>query len=308
MMEKREELLSYLNQDLVLDAKFYGNQEIPSQISNAIYTFGDYSSFDILAFIDASIDLDGSKGMIITPEEIYFKFGQAGKIRYQEIELLSLECHRHDCNVKAVIKTKSGSYAFRNKVVNIELLVRILSKITEIDIEMVMTSHEKVAHYIPIVLNDLENDEYEDIVLTPKQSNSIKEFYKELTMVDSLSEEDYCYELENICRRALVFFEELELDSEEINILLAVQEEFDQKDEQDSQQINNAQQFYNDMMNKYQQGDTEMYDRVKGMMSSLGIDENELAGKNPDEIQDVLCDKLGVSKSMFEKLAGKFKL
>lgn len=56
----------------------------------------------------------------------------------------------------------------------------MLSKITGIEIEMIMDTHEKVEYYTRIVLNDLENDEYEDIVLTPTQNNSIKEFYKEL--------------------------------------------------------------------------------------------------------------------------------
>ena len=40
------------------------------------------------------------------------------------------------------------------------------------------------------------------------------------------------------------------------------------------------------MMNKYQQGDSEMFNRVKSIMSSMGIDENDLAGKSPEEIED----------------------
>ncbi|MFQ7171271.1 MAG: hypothetical protein ACLRQF_03685 [Thomasclavelia ramosa] len=39
-------------------------------------------------------------------------------------------------------------------------------------------------------------------------------------------------------------------------------------------------------MNKYQQGDSEMFNRVKSIMSSMGIDENDLAGKSPEEIED----------------------
>ena len=48
------------------------------------------------------------------------------------------------------------------------------------------------------------------------------------------------------------------------------------------------------MMNKYQQGDCEMFNRVKSIMSSMGIDENDLAGKRPEEIEDFLCGKFGI--------------
>ena len=62
----QEEILSYINDSLVINGSFYSNQNLPNQISNAIYTFGDYNVFEILAFIDATKEQDGSRGMIIT--------------------------------------------------------------------------------------------------------------------------------------------------------------------------------------------------------------------------------------------------
>ena len=41
-------------------------------------------------------------------------------------------------------------------------------------------------------------------------------------------------------------------------------------------------------------------------MNQFGIDENELAGKSTEEIEDILCSKFGISKSMMEKLVRKF--
>ena len=58
--------------------------------------------------------------------------------------------------------------------------------------------------------------------------------------------------------------------------------------------------FYNDMMNKYQQGDSEMFNRVKSIMSSMGIDENDLAGKSRRRNRDLLCGKFGISKSILK--------
>lgn len=295
-----------IDEKLVLNGKLYLKDNLPSQISNALYNFGSMNVFEILAFIDSSEELDGSKGMIITPDEIYFKFGQAGNFKYQEITGLSLQKHHHDQLVKIIIRTVKGSYAFSNKTIDPEILVNFLAKITDLKIEMIMTNHEKVAYYVPIVLADLSNDEYEDIELTNEQIALINELNQDLKVIDGLDEENYCYELENLCNRALDFFDELGLDSEEIDELEKVQEQFNQADLAEDQKIDDAKRFYDDMMDKYSQGDTEMYDRVKSMMAQMGIDENELAGKSTEEIEDLLCEKFGISKSMMEKLVKKF--
>ena len=55
------EMFATLNQDLVIKGKFYDKENLPSQISNAIYSFGSFDVFEILAFIDISDELDGSK-------------------------------------------------------------------------------------------------------------------------------------------------------------------------------------------------------------------------------------------------------
>lgn len=295
-----------IDEKLVLNGKLYLKDNLPSQISNALYNFGIMNVFEILAFIDSSEELDGSKGMIITPDEIYFKFGQAGNFKYQEITGLSLQKHHHDQLVKIIIRTVKGSYAFSNKTIDPEILVNFLAKITDLKIEMIMTNHEKVAYYVPIVLADLSNDEYEDIELTNEQIALINELNQDLKVIDGLDEENYCYELENLCNRALDFFDELGLDSEEIDELEKVQEQFNQTDLAEDQKIDDAKRFYDDMMDKYSQGDTEMYDRVKSMMAQMGIDENELVGKSTEEIEDLLCEKFGISKSMMEKLVKKF--
>lgn len=295
-----------IDEKLVLNGELYLKDNLPSQISNALYNFGSMNVFEILAFIDSSEELDGSKGMIITPDEIYFKFGQAGNFKYQEITGLSLQKHHHDQLVKIIIRTVKGSYAFSNKTIDPEILVNFLAKITDLKIEMIMTNHEKVAYYVPIVLADLSNDEYEDIELTNEQIALINELNQDLKVIDGLDEENYCYELENLCNRALDFFDELGLDSEEIDELEKVQEQFNQADLAEDQKIDDAKKFYDDMMDKYSQGDTEMYDRVKSMMAQMGIDENELVGKSTEEIEDLLCEKFGISKSMMEKLVKKF--
>ena len=50
---------------------------------------------------------------------------------------------------------------------------------------MILTSHEKVAYYIPIILEDIINDEYEDIILTNQDQQKIKDFYHDLELIKS---------------------------------------------------------------------------------------------------------------------------
>lgn len=169
---------------------------------------------------------------------------------------------------------------------------------------VIFSYHEKVAFYVPIILADIENDEYEDVILTPQQIKIIQEFYTDLDKINKLENDNYKFELQLLCKRALDFFEQLELDSEEIDILFEVQQYFDNQDEQ---KIDNAKKIYDDMMDKYQQGDHAMFDQIKGMMASLGIDENDLIGKSPEEIENFLCSRFGIPKSMLKKMTEGFK-
>ena len=68
----------YLDDTLIHQGQFYDKQSLPSQVSNAIYQYGDNSDFDLLAYIDISEQQDGSKGMIITQKGIYFNLAMPG--------------------------------------------------------------------------------------------------------------------------------------------------------------------------------------------------------------------------------------
>lgn len=308
-MVDREELLTYLNGNLADKAVYYSQEQLPAQIGTALYTFGSNEDFDILAFIDASEKLDGTSGMLFTPTHLYFKFSKSGIIDYQDIEALSLEKHRHQVSTKATIKLKQTTYRFSNDYICQEELIHLLSKITNISVEKIRTLHEKAEDNIRMVLSDIENDIYEDVYLDDTQKQQIKEYYEELAVIDNLDDENYEIEMEALCKSALDFFDLLELDSEEIDILLDIQQQFDKKQEIEEQKLDEAKNFYDDMMNKYQQGDPSLFDKVKGMMSSLGIDEEELKNKSPQELEQYLtdlCHRFGISKSMLEKMAKKF--
>lgn len=300
----KKEILSILNKDFAIKGTVYFNNNIPNQIGNAIYSFGSNDIQDVIAFIDSSENLDGSSGMIITNDKLYFQFNTKGAISYGDITKLEFK----KSNLTALVTAKDCQYSFDNLFINSKKLVDILAIIANLDVEMILTDHEKVAYYVPIVLNDLLNDEYEDIVLNKQQQQKIKEFFHELDLISTLDQKNYCSELELLCDHALKFFDELELDSEEIDILLNLQKKFS---DQNDQMYKGAKKYYDDMMHKYQEGDPSMLNQVKSMMQSLGIDEKDLENKSPDQLNQYiedLCTRFGISKSQLETLAKKFNL
>ena len=86
-MEK-EIILENLDESIVNEATFYSQQNIPSQISQALYLYGSTTDYQVLGFIDASGD--GSKGMIFTDQGIYFCFKEPHFFLYEDIEKLIL--------------------------------------------------------------------------------------------------------------------------------------------------------------------------------------------------------------------------
>ena len=86
-MEK-EIILENLDESIVNEATFYSQQNIPSQISQALYLYGSTTDYQVLGFIDASGD--GSKGMIFTDQGIYFCFKEPHFFLYEDIEKLEV--------------------------------------------------------------------------------------------------------------------------------------------------------------------------------------------------------------------------
>ena len=97
----------------------------------------------------------------------------------------------------------------------------------------------------------------------------------------------------------------MELDSEEIDTLLELKKSFDNN----KQQFNENQKYYDDLMNKYLNGDSDTINQMKNVMKNLGLDENSLKNKSPDEINqyiDNLCNSFGISRDQVDNLAKKF--
>ena len=159
-MEK-EIILENLDESVVNEATFYSQQNIPSQISQALYLYGSTTDYQVLGFIDASGD--GSKGMIFTDQGIYFCFKEPHSFLYEDIEEVVLIKKEEGFDFYAKIKTKANTFVFKNKYLNLKGFIECLSEILEMPVHYEMSAYEKVGYFVPIVLNDLKEDVYEDL-------------------------------------------------------------------------------------------------------------------------------------------------
>jgi len=305
-MEK-EIILENLDESIVNEATFYSQQNIPSQISQALYLYGSTTDYQVLGFIDASGDR--SKGMIFTDQGIYFCFKEPHFFLYEDIEKLILVKKEETFDFYAKIKTKTSTFVFKNNYLNLKEFIECLSGILEMPISYEMSAYEKVEYFVPLVLDDLKEDVYEDLELTKQQYQQIKDIEHELEMAKELKDLDYQDECRSLCRYCLDFFESLGLDSDEIEALNEAQSFFDQQDSQENQQLEGAKRWVDEMMSNYQNGDTGMYDQMKSTMGNLGIDEEKLKNMSNEEVNQYvqdMCKKFGISQSLFDKLKDKF--
>ena len=63
-----------------------------------------------------------------------------------------------------------------------------------------MSAYEKVGYFVPIVLNDLKEDVYEDLELNEQHFQQIKDIEHELEMAKELKGLDYQDECRSLCR------------------------------------------------------------------------------------------------------------
>ena len=112
-----EAVLENLDENIVNEATFYNQQNIPSQISKALYLYGSTTDYQVLGFVDASDD--GSQGMIFTDQGVYFCFKEPHFFLYEDIEELVLVKKEEGFDFYAKIKTKANTFVFKNKYLNL---------------------------------------------------------------------------------------------------------------------------------------------------------------------------------------------
>lgn len=294
-----DRILSILDDYFKDTQNYHTINALPMTIGNAIYTFGSNYIKTICCFIDVSNECDGSEGIICTDTTLYYGIDKVISMNYSDIVTLELHKNRKDMSIKI------NDYVLNTHKINLESLLYALSEICEIDIEYMMSDSDKIAYFTNRVIKDIQDDLYEDVELTYEQNKSLNELKDELDYACTLDDIHYRNELESVCIHAIKLFDELELDSEEIDELERIQLLIE---ENHNKTLDEAKDFYDDVMNKFNQGDTKMYDKLKGMMNMMGIDEDELRGKSMDEIEELLCQKFNISKEMMNSMKKRMGL
>ena len=90
------------------------------------------------------------------------------------------------------------------------------------------------------------------------------------------------------------------------SILKKVQEKQDQMNQQFEQATN----YYQDMYENLKKGDPSMFNKMKSILKMIGINEEDLKNKSPEELDamvDSLCQRFGVSRSQVEAFAKRFQ-
>lgn len=295
----RNKLLSYIDDVFRCERGYYNYTNIPSTIGYAIYSYGSNDIKNIVCFVDLSDDLDGSKGIIFTEDAVYFDLNVKGSFKYSDIVSLKLNKDRN--TFKGYINDLLINYEYIQE----NMFIKLISNITDIDITLDMNDSEKIAYLVPAILDDIKDDVYEDVVLTNEQYRKLKDLYDDVDTIHRYTDNTYYLELESLNKRALDFFNELEIDSEEIDELESI---YLRKQSEQEEAYDKAKAYYDEMMDNYKKGDTKMFDQVKSAMSMLGIKEEELMGKSPDEIEDYLCKKFGISKEQLAAMKKKMGL
>ena len=295
----KENLLKEIEHVFGLEKGYYPYNRLPSTISYAIYTYGSNDIKDIICFVDLSDELDGTQGIIFSDEGIYFDLNVQGHFKYKDITSLRLQKDHN--NYTGYINNLCVSHQY----IQSNMFMQLLSYISDIKIIADMNEYEKIAYLSTCILDDLYNEEYEDMILTPEQKMKVNHFYNELDRIHQYTNTDYYFGLETLCPELVLFFDDLGLDSEEFDELYVVYETMTKKQDE---AINQAKEQYKKMMDDYQKGDTSMLDKVKQSMSMLGLKEEDFYGKSPSEVEDMLCQKLGITKEQFELIKKKLGL
>lgn len=273
------ELIQSLN---IKKGHVYLQNQLPAQISNAIYQYGSSEDYHVILYVDLSTGLDGSKGLIFTENNLYFQLTKKGQINYQNIQSITLKKNKKQLFVK--IQTKDEHYTFSDTIFDIEQLCTVLSKLTTLEVSYDLSLHEKVLYDISIILSDIENNEYEDLELDEIELNQLDTLKGDMQGIYELGDQAYILEIELLLSRALEFFDQLGLDSDEIDELVSIREQFNQKQNQ-------------------------AFEQAKSMASNMGVDMDLLKNKSPEELNqmvDDLCDKFHISRNQVETLAKKF--
>jgi hypothetical protein len=268
--------------------KTYYKENLPQSIGQAIYFYGNNADFDVLYYCEG----DAEHGVILTSSALYYSLTQKGQLLLKDLTEIQVKKERgHEKEL--ILVTPDTRALFYEHECDLEGLIEELVDATELAITYPMDVFNRIYYLSDLILNDVKDDVYEDVTLTPLQEEQLTSYLDTVQKAEELDDNNFRIEMEILVDHVTSLVHELELDSEDIDALEEAQKEMSQQEDQ--------------MFNQFQDLYANNKDTIKNM---TGIDMDDIQNKSPEELNDMLddlCTRFNISKDQLTKLAARFQ-
>ena len=267
--------------------QYYNKNNLPITIGQAIDAYGSTDIKEIKLYGE----IDETHGFMVTDQGFYYCVNKPGFFPFENLSDIII--HKEHGKSDQLILKGEKTARFNGNETFCKMIAEAIGQLTNLEVHYEMSDVDAIYYYGGIILNDIKNDAYEDTALTPLQEESLNAYLEELEENKDTELQTYMMNMSLLGDKIMNLVEELELDSDEIDVL----EKAVAKDrEKQNSMFEQAREMYN-----------KNPDFIKSM---TGIDPESIKDKSPEELNqmlDDLCDRFNISKDQLMQLASKFK-
>lgn len=267
--------------------QLYDSTNLPASIGTAIYNYGDNHIKDIVLYGEN----DPEHGFILTPDALYYSFANKGEIRFDHLSAIKIQKPHHQ-DRRLVLTANNINHIFTDHDFDLDDLLEDLIDQTDLDVTYDMNVYDQIAYLSEMILNDIKDDMYEDIELTPLQSEELNNYLDSIHKSDDMDENNYRMEMELLVDHVVDLCHDLALESDDVSALEKAQAQMNETE--------------NQMFDQFK----DMYANKKDQIKNVtGIDMDDLQNKTPEELNqmvDDLCARFNISKDQLTELAARF--
>lgn len=267
--------------------QLYDRTNLPASIGTAIYSYGDNHIKDIVLYGEN----DPEHGFILTPDTLYYAFANKGAVVLSQLSKISIQ-KPHKQERRLILTADQTNHIFTDKDFDLDDLLEDLLDLTDVEVTYDMNVYDQIAYLSAMILNDIKDDMYEDITLTPLQSEQLNNYLDSIRTAEDMDENNYRMEMELLVDHVIDLCHDLALESDDVTALEKAQTQMNETE--------------NQMFDQFK----DMYANKKDQIKDItGIDMDDLQNKTPEELNqmvDDLCARFNISKDQLTELAARF--
>lgn len=267
--------------------QLYDSTNLPASIGTAIYSYGDNQIKDIVLYGEN----DPEHGFILTPVTLYYAFANKGAVTLNQLSKISIQ-KPHKQERRLILTADHTNHIFTDHDFDLDDLLEDLLDQTDIAITYDMNVYDQIAYLSGMILNDIKDDMYEDIELTPLQEEQLNTYLDSIHKSEDMDENNYRMEMELLVDHVVDLCHDLALESDDVTALEKAQAQMNETE--------------NQMFDQFK----DMYANKKDQIKDVtGIDMDDLQNKTPEELNqmvDDLCARFNISKDQLTELAARF--